>query len=840
LKFIKIFYTGGGIIKIILFILLFLCCFFYLFLGIYSYKIDMKSKTNQIFLRLSICCGLWAGGYAIMLTSENINIAFFWRAVSVFGYCFFNGYWLYFAFLLNNTDETKYISIIRFLAYVPTTIFFIGNIVIEPSTAMIHQYYGWIDVLPELFIQVAYTIWAITIYIVGLVILFFRGKYSKKNRVRKQIRIILTTCIVSITIGIITDFILPSMGIIIFPSGVLTGTIALGGACYAINKHRMMLSTSRYVSDYIFNTVNEPIFILGNDYIVQNCNRASLIIIDYKFKELKGKIFSALIDYGNFDFNTIMENSYIKNVEVNLQKKDGDYIACELSSTVIYDEYNDMLGSVILLHDISERKKLSEIEKKYIFKLEKTTLKLINQIKDKIRAEEQIRHYVYHDALTELPNRKMMLENLNNLLEIPNKSFAILFLDLDGFKYINDNFGHQVGDKVLKKVAATLKDAISPHDAISRIGGDEFIIILENLKSNTYIQEIAIRLQKALKNPFIYNEESLIIGASIGISIFPEHGEDSDTLINNADLAMYEVKKNGGYDYAIYSPEMKEKVINKLEMKKKLNKAMANNEFIIYYQPIMDLKSMKVVRSEALIRWKQGQKIIPPLDFIPIAKSVGEIISIDNWMMENACVQCKKWNELGSNEVSVSVNTSYSQLKQPGFVLLVQNILETYSLPAKHLNLEITEDEAMEDFETIINVLTQLKKIGITISIDDFGTGYSSISNISRLPVDKIKIDRSLIINLERDKRNIMIVKAIINTGHSLNLKIVAEGIETEEQLRILKEFDCDFIQGYLIGKPMEAADFEHRFIESYSKEIHYDEYEKGVNKFKRVSVINE
>lgn len=749
----------------------------------------------------------------MMLTSENINIVFFWRAVSFLGYCYFTGYWLYFAFLLNNTDETKYISIIKFLAYVPGTIFFICNIIVEPSTVLVHEYYGWIDVLPDVFIQVTYTIWAITIYIAGLVILFFRGKYSKKNRVRKQTRIVLTTCIVSITMGIITDFILPFMGIIIFPSGVLTATIALGGGFYAINKHKMMLTTSRYISEYIFNTVNEPIFILGEDFIVQNCNKASLMITNYKFKELEGKIFSALIDYGDFDFNTIMENSYIKNIEIKLQKKDGIYIICELSSSGIYDEYNDMLGIVILLHDISERKKLSQIEKKYTLKLEKTNLKLINHIKDKIRAEEQTRHYVYHDALTELPNRKMMLENLSKLLESPNKSFAIFFLDLDGFKHINDNFGHQVGDKVLKKVATRLKDTIDPHNTISRIGGDEFVIILENLKSNTYIQEIATRIQKVLKKPFIYNEESLIIGASIGISIFPKHGEDSDTLINNADLAMYEVKKNSGYDYAIYSSKMKDKVIDKLEMKMKLNKALENNEFIIYYQPIMDLKSMKVLSSEALIRWKQGDRIIPPLEFIPIAKSIGEIIPIDNWMLKSACIQCKKWNEIGSCEVSVSVNTSYSQLKEPGFVSLVQNILETYSILPKYLNLEITEDEAMEDFETIVNVLTQFKEMGINISLDDFGTGYSSISYASRLPVDKIKIDRSLIINLEKDYRNMMIVKAIINTGHGLNLKIVAEGIETEEQLRILKELECDFIQGYLIGKPMEAEDFEHKFI---------------------------
>ena len=737
------------------------------------------------------------------------------------GYCFFSGYWLYFTVIFNDTNKTvKYISIVKFLIYVPGTILFLGNIMIEPSVTMFKASYGWIDVEPNIFIQFVEGIWSIIIDGAGLIILFLRCKYSKKNRVKKQIRIILITCMVSITIGIITDFLLPMMGIFVFPLGVVAGIIALGGLCYAMNRHKMMLSTSRYISEYIFNTVNEPIFILGEDFIIQNCNKASLDITDYEFKEIEGKIFSKLIDYENLYSNKIIDKYYIKDVEVSLQKKDGSYIICELSSIILTDEYNDKLGILILLHDISERKKISEIEKNYTLKLEEANLILKKQIEEKVRAEEQIRHHVYYDALTELPNRKMMLENLKMLLESKEKNFAILFIDLDGFKHINDNFGHQVGDKVLKNVATTLKNAIDPHDTISRIGGDEFIIILRDLTSNLYIQKIVGKIQKALEKPFVCDEEYLSVGASIGISIAHEHGEDSDTLIRKADLAMYEVKRNGGYDYAIYSAKMEEKVIDKLEIKMKLNNALKNNEFITYYQPIMDLKSMKVLKSEALVRWKQGDRIIPPIEFIPIAKSVGEMISIDNWMLENACIQCKKWNELCLEEISVSVNTSYSQLKQPEFVSLVQNILEDHLLPPKCLSLEITEDEAMEDLETIINILTQFKNMGVKISLDDFGTGYSSLNYVNKLPIDKIKIDRSLIMNLEKDSKNTTIIKSIITMGHSLNIKIVAEGIETEKQLRILKELDCDFIQGYLIGKPMEASDFENEFIIKEAKII--------------------
>ncbi|WP_341479732.1 EAL domain-containing protein [Clostridium beijerinckii] len=812
------FYAGGGIIKTTLFILLFLCCVFYLFLGIYGYRIDKKSKTNQIFLYICICFVLWSGGYAMMLTSDNINVAFFWRNSSVLGYCFFNGLWLYFAYLLNNTDDFEYISIIKFLAYVPTTLLFIGNVIVEPYSAMTNEYYGCIDVAPELLPQILYIIWAIVIDIAGVAVLYLRGKYSKKNRVKKQTKVILITCTVSIIIGIITDFVLPLLGVTIFPSAVLTGVIALGGIYYTINRHRMMLTTPKYISEYIFNSVNEPIFILNENFIIQNCNDASLSVTNYKIEELEGKIFSELLNNVDFDLSVVIKNAYAKNIEVNLETKYGNSITCELSGTIIYDEYRDILGILILLHDISERKKILEMEKSCNLKLEEANMMLKNQIQDKIRAEEKIRHFVYYDPLTELPNRKMMLERLNLLLEIENNSFAMLFIDLDGFKSINDNYGHQLGDKVLKNVADTLKGIISDNDTISRIGGDEFVIIATNIKSTTYVKEIAERIQKALNTPFIYNGEALSVGASIGISIFPEHGKDTDTLIRKADIAMYEVKKNGGYNYALYSSKINDEFLDKIDIKEKLNRSMKNNEFIIYYQPIISLRSMKVLYSEALIRWKQGDKIISPAEFIPIAKSVGEIIPIDNWVLENACKQCEIWNELGGNEFSISVNVSYSQLKQSEFVSMVQSILNNYSIQARCLNMEITEDEAMEDFGTIIGILEELRKIGIRVSLDDFGTGYSSLSYVNRLPIDMIKIDKSLIANLEKDYKSVMIVRSIINLGHSLSLKIIAEGIETQEQFRILNELNCDYIQGYLIGKPMEALEFEHRFIKKKLK----------------------
>jgi len=429
------------------------------------------------------------------------------------------------------------------------------------------------------------------------------------------------------------------------------------------------------------------------------------------------------------------------------------------------------------------------------------------------KSDETAVTLAYYDTLTGLPNRKKLLENVSDLLEKEKDNFAFFFIDLDNFKSINDNFGHRAGDKVLAEVAERLKNNTRPRDIVSRIGGDEFIVIIRDLKSSLSVTVIAEKLVKILSAAYIYNDNILYIGASVGISLFPEHGTDIDTLIKKANLAMYEAKNNGGNGYAFYNDIMKDNAIDKLAMKINLKNAMEKNEFITYYQPIIDLKSMKVLSAESLIRWKREERIIPPIDFIPIAKKIGEIVEIDNWMLHNACMQCKKWQELGIKDFAISVNISYKQLIQLNFVELVMNILQEQLLEPRYLNLEITEDEAMEDPDLIIKLLTELKSKGIKISMDDFGTGYSSLSYINKLPIDTIKIDRSLVVNLKENFKNRVIIKSIIVMAHSLDIKIVAEGIETESEFFILKELQCDSIQGYLIGKPMTASDFGDNFI---------------------------
>jgi len=524
-------------------------------MGIYSYKKDNKSKVNVIFFTLCISVSLWAIGYAFMLISPNVETANIWRVIAALGGCLSNVIWISFTFSLNETIKKSSSSKIQFSVYIASTIFFICYLIYEPSKVVSSKAYGFVDNLyGTTAIGTVYNIYFAVLFIAGFAIIYFQMRNSKKNRVRKQMKTILITGLISLCLAIISDLILPALGIVVFPSGVITLSIAVGGMWYAINKHKMMSISYELVSEYIFEAVNETIFILGEDFLVKHCNGATLNITGYDYKDLKGNSLHAIIN-SNFNYNTIMQTGNVINIEVDLQRENKEDLVCELSATVIYDEYKDILGILILLHDVSERKIIAEIQKKYTLKLEESNLKLENEITDRILAEDQIRHFIYYDALTEISNRKKMLEDVDILLDDKYGKFAILFIDLDKFKSANDTYGHQAGDNILKIAAMRLKNIIRSTDTISRIGGDEFIIILRNLKATADAEKIAVAALEAL-NTFIYKENRLFIGASIGISIFPEHGIDTDTLIKKADLAMYELKRKGGNGYKIYSSEM--------------------------------------------------------------------------------------------------------------------------------------------------------------------------------------------------------------------------------------------------------------------------------------------
>lgn len=453
-------------------------------------------------------------------------------------------------------------------------------------------------------------------------------------------------------------------------------------------------------------------------------------------------------------------------------------------------------------------------------------LGIVQDVTQLKKAEEEIRVLAFYDGLTGLANRMFFMEHLNNTIMDSlrhKKHFALLFLDLDNFKRINDTLGHHIGDMLLKKVAETIKKSIRGSDSatrigkpprkndllIARLGGDEFTILISDLKNPEYAALIANRLLKAIPAAHVFEGNEVSVTTSIGISVFPEDGNRADILLKNADTAMYHAKNQGRNTYQYFMDSMNKAAIERFSMDRDIKKALQNNEFLLYYQPQLDLSSRKIVGAEALIRWNHPIKgIIPPDKFIPIAEESEIIIHINKWVLFTACYQIEQWIKQGISPIRIAINLSGYKLAKQKIIQTINNVLQNISFDAKNIEIEITENILMQDNEETISTLKKIKGLSLRIALDDFGTGYSSLKYLMSFPVDTIKIDRSFVMNCTTKNKNLVIIKAIIAMGHSLNKKIVAEGIETEEQYQLMKKLGCDEAQGYYFKRPVTKDEF--------------------------------
>jgi diguanylate cyclase (GGDEF)-like protein len=436
-------------------------------------------------------------------------------------------------------------------------------------------------------------------------------------------------------------------------------------------------------------------------------------------------------------------------------------------------------------------------------------LKLAN--KTLMKQAEDLELMAYHDPLTGLPNRYMLNEYIQYSLirsKLENQQMAVLFMDLDRFKMVNDTMGHNMGDLLLKQVTERLKRSVRTIDIVSRQGGDEFILLLENM-DEAGVVKIAERIISEFAEPFNLNDTEFFTSTSIGISMFPRDGEDVDTLIKRADQAMYETKASGGNGYQIHAMEMSGIVSRRIKLEQGLRKALSNDEFMLHYQPQINLSTNNIVGVEALIRWNHPELgLISPMEFIPIAEETGIIIQIGKFVLNEACKQLKLWHDAGHNQIHVAVNVSPRQFRHKPFVSCVKEVIEEVGIDPKYLELEITESIMHNMSESKI-IMNQLKKLGINLSLDDFGTGYSSLNVLSQLPIDVVKIDKSFVDKIGKDFTSSTIIKTIIELGSTLNFGLVAEGVETDMQAAFLLQHRCDVGQGYLYSKPITAKQMD-------------------------------
>ena len=425
--------------------------------------------------------------------------------------------------------------------------------------------------------------------------------------------------------------------------------------------------------------------------------------------------------------------------------------------------------------------------------------------------QSQMAYQSQYDALTGLPNRQLFNDHLDMAMTQAQRHYAsvgVMFLDLDNFKTVNGSLGYAVGDGLLQEFALRLKACCRHGDTVARLGGDEFMLILPDLKSGERDSiEVAQRILQSFSEPFIIKGHQILSSASIGITIYPNDGDEVATLEKNADIARNRAKEEGRNSYVLYTRSMQESVVERMELERGMYNALNNGEFRMYYQPQVDLKSGRVVGTEALIRWQRENELIPPDKFIPLAEDTGLIVPLGEWVLRTACRQTKQWHDDGFGELSIAINLSAKQFQNDHLVGLIQNILQETGLPPQALWLEITENTVMKDVGKAAEIMRQLRELGVRLSIDDFGTGYSSLNYLKYFPLDEIKIDKSFVRDIPARWDDVAIAKAIFTLAHSLNMRVLAEGIETSVQLEFMRLHDCDEIQGFLFSKPVTSQE---------------------------------
>lgn len=437
---------------------------------------------------------------------------------------------------------------------------------------------------------------------------------------------------------------------------------------------------------------------------------------------------------------------------------------------------------------------------------------LIFDITDQAKAEERLNFLSHHDLLTGLPNRTLFLDRLGQAVIAANHErdmLGVFFLDLDHFKRINDTLGHAVGDKLIQMSAGRLKHILYETDTVTRLGGDEFAILIPSLTKPGHALKIADKIFNAFKTPFFIDGHELFVSVSLGISMYPNDGYDADSLMKNADTAMNRAKEQGRGNYQLYSPQMNDKALLRLKLENRLRRALERDEFRLHYQPQVDFKTGRITGMEALLRWHHPEfGLVSPAEFVPLAEEAGLIVPIGAWVLETACRQIKDWQNMGFKALRMAVNLSSRQLRRPDLAATISSIIKNIGVDPELVELELTEGSLMDDIEETASALSKLRDTGLRIAIDDFGTGYSSLSTLRRFPLSTLKIDRSFVSDIAKDAESGAIAEAIISMGHSLNLEVVAEGVENEQQFEFLKTRSCDRMQGFLFSRAIPATAF--------------------------------
>jgi len=803
-------------------------------LGIQVLRANRQATVNRIFLLMCMTLCLWGIGYALTITAPSAVAALNWRTVSAVGWCFFYSVFLWFAICFTGKGHWLDRRWVKIAVHLPGVIFLVYNVTRSPESLK-QTDWGWVYLYSqEAAWQVAFIIYYTTYAMTAFWLIYRWGKQAESVREQKQARIIVRTMLTVYLLAVPFDTYLPLFGYPVLPMAILLSPIFVAGVTYAVIRYKLLALNFTIASDQILQHMIDPVLLVSTDAVIREVNSGFLELTGLRGSELIGQELSVyLADWTKEDVLSLI--SFMpkgKNSAVLLRTNNPAVtVPCLMSHKLVRNEFGDALGVIILLHDISEQKQYEErlkqandeLETRVAARLAELTqsqLLLQGEVLDRVVAETQVIYAANYDMLTGLPNRSRFCEQTNVAVEKAQQAgtpLAVVYFGMDNFKTLNDSFGHSHGDRALEEVAKRLRDFAGSDDGMSRIGGDEFLLLLEGF-DNESVQQLLTQkngsFQQLFAAPFFINGRESFLSVSMGVAFYPEDGSDAETLIKHANIAMHDAKQKGNNNYQFASFQIRQQVFEQNRIRNDLFRALANNELELYYQPQVNLLTGKISGVEALLRWHGPQgELIRPDQFIPIAEETGLIVPIGNWVMHQACAQLKQWELSGLNNLTMAINLSARQLREPNFEGQVRDCLAMTGVDPQRIEFEITESMTFANNQELFAVVERIKQTGIAIAVDDFGTDYSSFMTIKNISVDRLKIARPFISGIGKNKKDEAIVSSILDLANNLNLKVIAEGVETLSELEYLIQKGCDEVQGFYFYRPMTLGQIDELLI---------------------------
>lgn len=762
----------------------------YVFLGFKVIQLDKRSPLNRLFFALNLGFIVWSFASAFYISALDEATCVFWHKLSSVGFYLSIGIVLHFFLEYSKKENLLKKWWTYIILYLPGLVFSYMEITADFFVKAYFQGSNgwtisrWTDSI---------WFWAPIVYIVAYsgACIFISYRYQKTamvQRERKQARVLFFASVTSLFAGLTILIFTSTLELDIPDVTPISGAIWSVGIFYAIVKYKLLAMTPSFIAENLFQTIIDSVILTNPRGLILSVNPETQRMLGYGQNELVGEPLERLFLSDNKSKDTniseLLNTCPVRNMETFMVSSNGLSIPIILSISECKDDYDTRIGFVLASKDVTE------------YKL----------------AEEQIRYLATHDSLTGLPNRSMFSQLLNHSIQSAKRherQLAVFFLDLDRFKIINDTKGHQAGDQLLKEIAIRLMQSLRAADIVGRLGGDEFMIMIEEVNELSDIANVAHKILANTIKPMILSGEECNVSASIGISIYPKDGEDEQTLMKNADLAMYLAKEEGRNNYQFYSPDIQLQSIERLSIEKYLRLALDCNELSLHYQAKVDSRTNMITGVEALLRWQNPVLgSITPTQFIPVAEETGLIIPIGRWVLKTACAQNVIWQQQGLPTVCMAINLSLRQLTDDSLIEDIRTVLKDTGMMPNLLEFEITESMVMNNSVRMISILTKIKSLGVRLAIDNFGTNYSFLAQIKNFPIDTIKVDRSFIRSIPKETEDKAIIKAIIAMGKTLSLTVVAEGVETQEQMNFLKENSCDEMQGYYFNRPILPEQF--------------------------------